>query len=115
MNNIRWQSVERSELPKALFGKRPSGLVGHLPDTLMEGHGLALGYVDFHEDESYCPPALLVLEDSTAAEVLSWVRTFAPSPSINLPASCCALISSGLVNREIGKGVLYREEIYGHP
>jgi hypothetical protein len=79
-DDIQWQSVERTMLPDVLFGKRPSGpSAWRLADALSEGRGAALGYSDKYEEGEYCPPALIAIEDHVAAEVLSWLRTYAPS------------------------------------
>jgi len=80
IDDIRWYAVERSELPKALFGKKPERYsVSGLEGGLLKGNGLALGYLERDNEQEYCPPALIVLEDDVVAEVLSWVRTYAPT------------------------------------
>jgi len=77
---IRWQSFERSCLPDALFGKRTDRRPSwQLADALSEGRGIALGYPDGSPRPEYDPPSLIAIEDDASAEVLSWIRTYAPS------------------------------------
>lgn len=79
-SEIRWQSFERSHLPEALFGKRTGRRTSwHLADALSEGRGIALGYAENPEQAEYDPPSLIAIEDQASAEVLSWLRTYAPS------------------------------------
>jgi hypothetical protein len=81
-DDIRWQSFERSDLPKALFGSARSGVRSwHMENALDTGHGIALGYAEEEQGETYSPPAVIVLEDKAAAETLSWLKTFAPETS----------------------------------
>lgn len=80
--DIRWRSFERSALPRALFGSPDSGFRNwRLESALETGRGVALGYPEEERDQAYSPPMVIVLEDGTAEETLSWLKTFAPETS----------------------------------
>lgn len=81
-NDIRWQSFERTDLPKALFGNAASGVRGgRMESALKTGRGIALGYSEEEKGDGYSPPAIIVLDNKAAAETLSWLKTFAPETS----------------------------------
>ena len=81
-NDIRWQSFERSDLPKALFGNAGKGMKGwRIENALETGRGIAIGYGEEETGDAYSPPAIIVLDDNAAAETLSWLKTFAPETS----------------------------------
>jgi len=81
-DDIRWESFERSALPKALFGMSSGGVRGWRVDNALEsGQGIALGYSREEKERTYAPPELIILEDKTAAETLSWLKTYAPETS----------------------------------
>jgi hypothetical protein len=81
-DDIRWESFERSALPKALFGMSTGGVRGwRVENALESGQGIALGYSREEKARAYAPPELIILEDKTAAETLSWLKTYAPETS----------------------------------
>ena len=81
-DDIRWQSFERSALPKALFGRAVGGARGeYMRNALEAGRGVVLGYLREEEERSYSPPVLILIEDKTTAETLSWLKTYAPETS----------------------------------
>lgn len=83
-NEIRWFSVTREFLPSALFGnvknaKYGPALTFGAPRPDMDS--LALGYTTSERQDSYNPPALIVINSDSAKDILSWLRTFAPATS----------------------------------
>lgn len=78
---IRWFAVRREDLLDVLLGEAsPSGQsssVPPLPD--LRAGKLALGYRD--DDgaamSSMCGPSLVIVEDDSATETMSWLRAFA--------------------------------------
>lgn len=78
---LRWLTVDRESLPEALFGERKldaAGAMSIMPSELRGGL-VSLGYVNGLQKNSYNPPSIVILEDETSAEILSWLRVFAPA------------------------------------
>ncbi len=81
-NDIHWQSFERSDLPKALFGNAATGIRAlRMENALEAGRGVAVGYAREETIEAYSPPIIIVLDERASAETLSWLKTFAPETS----------------------------------
>lgn len=79
-NEILWFSVEREHLASALFGNISSRYDAYAWPRA-DSHRVALGFSDKAAHERYNPPSLLVVDDDSAPDVLSWLRTFVPETS----------------------------------
>lgn len=81
--SIRWRVLERESLPAALFGQ--SAIQNDAALTLVPSDlsidRVALGFADKHRYHSYNPPSITVIDDRSAAETFSWLRTFASETS----------------------------------
>jgi len=77
MHNMKWYSVPRSSLPDTIHGFAvPQSELSQLKSDATGIDGLAIG---FPEVPSPTTPAVLGLVDaSTAADLFSWLSTFAP-------------------------------------
>lgn len=78
---IRWFAVGREDLLDVLLGEEsPSGRASSTPPlSELRAGKLALGYLDDHEPEtsSRSGPSLVIFEDESATETMSWLRAFA--------------------------------------
>jgi len=77
MHNMKWYSVPRSSLPDTIHGFAvPQGEISQLKSDVAGIDGLVIG---FPEVPSSTTPAVLGLVDvSKAADLFSWLSTFAP-------------------------------------
>lgn len=82
-DDIHWRSFEKSLLPEALFGHAITGTRSwSVANCLAAGNGVALGYSDGGQRQTeYYPPSLIVVEDRSASEIFSWLKTYAPETS----------------------------------
>lgn len=83
MTSIRWYSFPKDILPDALLSfhfpeKLGGSRVSH-PDQNPDG--ITLGYCDDEYFSDYNPPAILALPDAKPAELMAWLKTYAPDTS----------------------------------
>lgn len=78
---IRWFAVGREDLLDVLLGEAsPSGPSSNAPPLAdLRAGKLALGYRDDNGGamSSTCSPSLVIVEDDSATETMSWLRAFA--------------------------------------
>ncbi len=81
--SIRWRLIERESLPEAMFGL--AGMQNDAASTLLPSDlsidRVALGFDGKQRHNSYNPPSITVLDDRSAVETFSWLRTFANETS----------------------------------
>jgi hypothetical protein len=82
-DTLRWREFEFTDLPAALFGSPKLQALGRaaLDHPGLKKNGAVLGYADSGDQGTYLPPAIIVLEDTSAADVFSWLKTYAPETS----------------------------------
>lgn len=84
IEKIFWRAFTRDALPLALFGfPEPISFSSRelLDPSNVPADCVAVAYRTSPIRNSYSPPALLVLDDSTAAELFSWLNVYEPQTS----------------------------------
>lgn len=83
MENIQWKTFEIDVLPAALFGysRLPSFGSPYIDRIRLEEKHIAIGFVKDVSNDSYNPPSVIVVGDSSAAEIFSWLKVYAPETS----------------------------------
>lgn len=81
MKKIKWYSVSKDMLPMVLLtSKLPSNIEGSNvahPNSNLEN--ITLGYYDnVYSSGGYNPPAIISLPVEKSAEILAWLKTYAP-------------------------------------
>jgi hypothetical protein len=81
--SIRWRLLDRDTLPEALYGE--SSVEDTTTSTLvsndLETGRIALGFVGNQRQSVYNPPSIVVVADRSAAEIFSWLKTYAEETS----------------------------------
>ena len=100
---ICWRTVSREDLLDVLLGEHsPQGLVtSSFPSLDSKGERLALGYPAEPTPSSYAPPSVVVLNDETVADTMSWLRVYASEAS---PVSQFARVALASDWRTFGEG-----------
>lgn len=80
VNNLVWQLCSREELSDCLFGNRPLNRIFlDAPDNTFLGlDAIAVAFDEDRRNRSYSPPAMILLNDNSHPEVLSWLRVNSP-------------------------------------
>lgn len=83
MDNIQWQMFELDVLPEALFGYSRLRNFGssYINRIRLEEKNIAIGFVEGKYEAVFNPPAIIVIGDSGGAEILSWLKVYAPETS----------------------------------
>ena len=77
--SIRWRLLERETLPEALYGETSlqNATTATLVSNDLETGLIALGFVGNQRQSAYKPPSIAVVADRSAAEMFSWLKTYA--------------------------------------
>ena len=80
IRDLTWRVFAREELSDALFGNRPQyGLSLTSPTQSRLGlDAICVAYIDDRRDGSYTPPSMIVLDENSRPEILSWLRVNSP-------------------------------------
>ncbi|CAG9171641.1 hypothetical protein CURE108131_11900 [Cupriavidus respiraculi] len=80
IKNLTWRLFAREELSDALFANRPQyGLSLEPPNQFRLGlDAIGVGYAEDRWNRSYTPPGMVLLDDDSQSEILSWLRVNSP-------------------------------------
>jgi hypothetical protein len=80
IRNLTWRLFAREELSDALFGDRPQH--GHSFDIPKQSRlgldAIGVAYADDRRHHNYAPPGMVLLDEDSRAEILSWLRVNSP-------------------------------------
>jgi hypothetical protein len=81
--SIRWRLLERDILPEALYGESSveDTTTATLVSSDLETGRIALGFLGNQRQSVYNPPSIAVVADRAAAEMFSWLKTYAEETS----------------------------------
>ena len=81
--SIRWRLLERDTLPEALYGESSveDATTSTFVSNDLETGRIALGFVGSQRQSVYNPPSIAVVADRSAAEIFSWLKTYAEETS----------------------------------
>lgn len=80
---IRWDVFSKDALPQALFGEYRADIYARPSFSLLDlaSGQAALGFMGGQQNGGYNPPSVIVIDESAASEVLSWLHVYAPETS----------------------------------
>lgn len=80
IRNITWRFFSREELSDTLFGNFQNyGLSFGDPSSYNLGlDTIGVGYTDERRNNGYAPPCIILLEDKSRSEIISWLRVNSP-------------------------------------
>lgn len=83
MDHFQWRTFAFDLIPQALFGYAPQSSIGssYIHNNDLKDKNIAMGYIERFPDSSYNPPVIIIVGDNDAAEILSWLRVYAPETS----------------------------------
>lgn len=83
MDNLEWQMFDLDVLPEALFGYSHFRSFGgsYINRIRLEEKNIAIGFTHGVNETNFNPPAIIILSDNGFAEILSWLKVYAPATS----------------------------------